>query len=1062
MIVNLLIGGLSKACKDHLLDEKWVLSSSLRAGHEWLMAVARSGQPVINAHVKTINKLALDLAGSLIAEKQLEFIGARQGALLVDRVLQRLRKPGAGYLLRLNPSAQLSKTIYKAIDALRCAGLDSDELRVEQFEVDEKGGEIREILSAYVRELDERHLVDRAGLMQLAMERLNRNGWGLPSGTLVLVPEDIEILGLERRLLNALPPKQRIWLKVDQPASKPAADCEALNDAGLLRWLPAPAAAPRPAADGSAHLFRAIGEVNEIRGVLRRCLEKGIRLDQVELLCTNKETYIPLIYETFARLLPEPREFAQLLPDGANLENIPVTFQEGLPARRFRPGRALVAWLAWIREDFPQRALTDMIQEGLLKFPGDDDNTLSFGFIAEVFRGIGIGFGRERYLETLKKYEDAWEFRRHDAEPPRDEDGEVLARADGSLEKRITAIRLLRRLVEALLDLSPRPKDKPGRVFELAQKFLEERARHETKLDNYARESLINQIKDIRATLGADESELGMNTIAWLADLPDEAWVGGLGPRGGCLHVAHVLAGGQSGRPHTFIVGLDDGRFPGTGMQDPILLDHERQVLSPDLPTSGQEMAKRIHRLALLFARLRGNVTLSYSCHDLVKDSEMFPSSVLLSAFRILSGQHEADQAAMNRWLPPPESFAPDTGEKALTDSEWWLWRMSGTEDVVAPRDLIKACYPHLGRGFTLAQERESDRFTIYDGWLPEPGVEIDPTAPEGPIVSASQLETMGQCPLKYFFRYVLKVGLPDELALNPDVWLDPLARGSLLHEIFELFLKGLIERGETPDFTRDEQRLLDILNERIAHYEREIPPPHKAVFQQEVRRLRQTVRIFLRGEEEYFRQTGNRPRYLEASIGLASERPVTPLDTVNPVQIKLPDGSSLRARGRIDRIDQIADAGSNVFAIWDYKSGGTWKYEQDPRPFWEGRVVQHILSLMVLNARLKAITAQMPDATVDRFGFFFPSERSAGERIEFTSDELAGGADVLAKLAGIAARGAFLATTRHSVDCNFCDYQPICGDVAEVASASNRKLSEPTNAILEPYRNLRNGEANE
>jgi hypothetical protein len=67
-----------------------------------------------------------------------------------------------------------------------------------------------------------------------------------------------------------------------------------------------------------------------------------------------------------------------------------------------------------------------------------------------------------------------------------------------------------------------------------------------------------------------------------------------------------------------------------------------------------------------------------------------------------------------------------------------------------------------------------------------------------------------------------------------------------------------------------------------------------------------------------------------------------------------------------------------------------------------------------------------------------------------------------VAKLAGIAARGAFLATTRHSVDCNFCDYQPICGDVAEVASASNRKLSAPTNAILEPYRNLRNGEANE
>ena len=72
-------------------------------------------------------------------------------------------------------------------------------------------------------------------------------------------------------------------------------------------------------------------------------------------------------------------------------------------------------------------------------------------------------------------------------------------------------------------------------------------------------------------------------------------------------------------------------------------------------------------------------------------------------------------------------------GQKALTGSEWWLWRMSGTEEVVESRKLVAHRYPHLGRGFTLADERESNRFTIYDGWIPEPGAEIDPTAPLGP-----------------------------------------------------------------------------------------------------------------------------------------------------------------------------------------------------------------------------------------------------------------------------------------------------------------------------------------
>ena len=444
-----------------------------------------------------------------------------------------------------------------------------------------------------------------------------------------------------------------------------------------------------------------------------------------------------------------------------------------------------------------------------------------------------------------------------------------------------------------------------------------------------------------------------------------------------------------------------------TGLQDPILLDEERQALSRDLPTSGGELAKRIDRMAPLLARLRGNVTLSYSCHNLADDREMFPSSVILSAFRILSGQHDGRPGRL-------ESLAAATGvvcarfaEKALTESEWWLWRMSGTEEVVEPRDLVARCYPHLGRGFTLAHERESDRFTIYDGWIPEPGAEIDPTAPDGPLVSASQLETLGQCPFKYFFRYVLKIGAPEELTLDPDVWLDPLARGSLLHEVFELFVKELIERGDTPDFARDEQRLLEILDERIEHYRARDPPAQRS-------------RVSAGGSAAPANGCGSscaerKNIAAQRATGRGSSKlrsdwrangPKRLLIPQHPVEIRLPDGRSLRARGRIDRIDQVDGADANVFAIWDYKTGGTWKYAQDPRPFWEGRVVQHVLSILVMNARLKAIAEQVPGAKIDRFGFFFPSEKGAGERIEYTPAELEQGAEVLARLARIAANG--------------------------------------------------------
>ncbi len=385
-LVNVLIGELRKTCQEHLLAEKWLLAPSLRAGHAWLMTAARSGQPVVNAHVKTVTKLALDLAGPMIAEHTLDFASAQQRSLLVDQVIQRLRKPDEGYLLRLPPSVRLSETVFKAIDAMRLAGLDSKDLPLERFEVDVKGREIRDILTEYTKELKRRRWLDRAGVLELATGRLKSKDGALASDVLVLVPADLDVSGLERQLLDALPAVRRIRLQVDEPAPHAPTEGGSSSDARLLRWLPSPAEAPPPAGDGSARIFRAVGEVNEVRGVLRRCLADKIPLDEVEVLCTDVDTYVPLIYETFAALLPGE----------TNLDKIPVTFHEGIPARKFRPGRVLVAWLAWARNDYPQSGLVAMIQEGLLNIPGYDPDApgaISFGLLAAIFRTIGIGFG---------------------------------------------------------------------------------------------------------------------------------------------------------------------------------------------------------------------------------------------------------------------------------------------------------------------------------------------------------------------------------------------------------------------------------------------------------------------------------------------------------------------------------------------------------------------------------------------------------------------------------------------------------------------------------------------
>ena len=414
MTANILINELGALCSKHLLDEKWIVAPSRRAGNDWLLAVARTGQPVVNGHVTTIENLALNLAGQHIAEEERELITVRQGALLIDRVIRKLRKPGQGYLWRITPSVRLAETVYRAVEAMRRAGLGAGDLRGDCFEVPEKGRELKEIMREYLAALDRRNWIDRAGMLHMAIERLRRDSAAIDKNVLVLVPEGIDVTGLERQLLDALPADRRIDLHVDRPG--PTSDQAALelSDAQMLSLVRSPKDAPAPKGDRSAHVFKAVGEINEVREVLRRCLANLIPLDQVEVLCTDVNTYVPLIYETIARLAPE----------SATLDQMPVTFEGGVSARNSRPGRALAAWLSWIREDFPQPLLVQMVQEGLLEIPGHDPKREAFARLAAVLRRLGIGFGRERYQSVLEKHLQAAESRAADPEIIRDEDGQ--------------------------------------------------------------------------------------------------------------------------------------------------------------------------------------------------------------------------------------------------------------------------------------------------------------------------------------------------------------------------------------------------------------------------------------------------------------------------------------------------------------------------------------------------------------------------------------------------------------------------------------------------------------
>lgn len=1039
--MNTFVQALADICRERMFEEKWLVAPSHRVGNQWLETVTRSGQAAVNVRIRMLKTIAMDLTAPEMTRRGLSLISPLAEEIILYNIWNHLKEKGRGYLSSLEPTSGLFRTLLNTIHSIRLAGLDIKKIRPKYFEVEAKGIELSAIMQEYVEALRIAKQIDYAGMLELAIDRVRKDPAALPEDVIVLLPKDTEHEAVERDLLEGLQTGHLVYLPVDEPAliSKGAADDR--SDAMLLRWIASSKEAPKPAGDGSGRIFQAAGEVNEVRQVLRLCLSKGLRFDDVEILHTDAITYIPLIYETAERFRED---------DGALKEGLPITFAEGIPTRYSRPGRALTAWISWIREDYPQSTLVKMIRDGLLDISEVDAKQFSFIQLADLLRPIGIGFGRPRYLEKLDGEIRNLKERVSREFGIQNEDGEIIPGRDSRIRRRLEGTMILRRMIEKLLSLSPEPTAEPIGVLKAARQYIESLVRKLNEFDNLTAGKFLGAIREMISLIDGEDRFLELDIWIRMEALTRGVHLGGSGPRPGHAHVSNVFAGGHSGRRHTFIIGLDDGRFPGAGLQDPLLLDGERKKLSPNLPTASAQLSDRLRTFARLMARLRGSVTMSFASLNVLDDREMFPSQVIISAYRILTGKQDADQTDLLREIPPPVSFAPSEGDQCLDKSEWWLWRMCGTEETGDPGNLLATYYPHMGRGFHAAQQRHGERFTGFDGFVPQAGTDFDPTAPEGPVMSASRLETVGRCPLAYFFKYILEIEPPEELEIDPNRWLSPLDSGSLLHEVFRRFLDELIKKNRPARYERDRKRLIEILDECVGRYQSLIPPPGKAVFLRQYRQLEQTTLIFLREEEDHGNES--RPRFLEASIGMPSEGEGTPLDTLEPVIVDLPEGKQIRARGRIDRIDQVLESSEEKYRIWDYKTGSTFRFDQ-PDLFWQGRVIQHALYLAIAGKRLAEFLSG--EAMIDRFGYLFPTARSRGDRRQWKPEQLSEGRTVLGRLCRLLANGSFPATDDSS-DCTYCDYTGVCRNLDAVAAAGRMKLDNTDNTDLQPFRELR------
>jgi hypothetical protein len=970
--------------------------------------------------------VALEVAAPFLVERGIDPLGEEIGPSLIMRLLADLPPGTPSHFRGLGSHPEMAAALWSSIRELRLSGLNASALPLDAFQHPAKHAELQALVAAYESWLAAEHQADTAAVF--AEARLHAGSGRVRAADLRVEQPDTIWPPLVRAFLDALPGERLAaaapWIPgLVVPRRMRDVPRDERETASPLAYLMSPAESPAQPKPSSLSLFRAGGAEAEIEEVFRRILhaESGpLPLDSVEIVCASPD-YPFLIWQKALRY------------------GWPVTLAPGVPTSATRPGRALLAWCAWIEAGYPASGLRRLLQSGDVRLEIHEGPHA--GRAASLVLASGATWGCATYRRSLAALGVS---ERQKAEDVEEADQESGARH----VQRAQHATLLAAWIDALLaglPASGAPAVQLQALVSSARIFVAQYAATTNELDGRAAQA-INTALDALGALG-DPSCRPAYALDLIRAAVDGITIGADRARAGHLHVSLLPKSGLAGRPHVFIVGLEEGRVFPSLVEDPVLLDEERRLLHPSLATSDDRLGEAVHTVVSRLVVLP-RACLSFSCRDLAENRETFPSWLLLQAYRLVQPGREVTYDDLNTFLGAPRSVVPSDPGVALGDAGWWLANLKDAART-DPAPVFKA-FPLLAQGARAEEKRATTEFTAFDGLVPEAGAALDPRT-SGRAVSPTALERAGGCPFAYFLERALRIEAIEEEEPGDDQWLDPATRGTLLHALYADMMRESRRRKATPDPETDLPWLQTRADARLEELRQAMPPPSAEVFAYERLQIQRDLRMFLQIEADTASK-GAQPIAFEVTFGRepydesSGDEPIgQPLPII--VRIK---GGQFALAGRIDRIDRKS---GGRYEVVDYKTGSFYR-KAYKGIFRQGRQLQLVLYAIAAEELLRTGKID-PKATVTSGRYLFPTVKGGGDDRRIKRSDEAEIQAVLSELFDTLGQGLFISTPDKG-DCKFCKLGAACG--GEMATQrAKAKLSDKANSMLEPFRRLRN-----
>ena len=998
-----------------------VVARTRGEGKELLRQVALRGQSWAGLEITTVLPLATEVAMSRILRENVKVADRFEEQAVAEEAIDDVISHGKGRLERFVNKVGFREAVRTSISELREGGVPVGNLTSRVIEDREKHALVAKGLARYEALLRERKLVDSAGVVTMALaalanetgneqgeqgeqgEQSEQSEKALAAYQAVYLLPGLSNRGLAGRFVCALQHRGAVLLKTDPvPDDLPPPD--------HLLW----AAEPRTGEGGNKTVeggirtgeggtkridfFAAASVYDELRGVLRRALDRRARWDQVEIVTPDAKTYGSALHA-----LTEPMK-------------IDVNFAVGLPVERTRPGRVASAYFRWIESDFQEPVFRALLEAGDIK-PPDRLGRIGGPRLARALRRLRIGWGRERYLKAV----DNVLANLPQASKRHYEDDEQFERRKKTDDQNMRALRAVLAPVLKATPATGDPKVSPAQVATGAKSLLNQVA-DGTPTDDTARDRLAHILDRIEATQTrktdfASACNIVQGFLRVSVPAPKDDGPSPWSAVPGRLYLSDLHHGGATGRPFTFVVGMDSARFPGAALEDPLLLDGERQRLGKGvLRLAGDRPAEARFLFEALFARLRGNVTFSYCRWDPAEARPLTPSPEMLKALRRREGNPSLTFDDLDRTLGLAESRLPDSRVPTDVDaSDVWLRALAADgERLRDGRTAVGHHYPGLARGLAVDRALESDRPSVHTGILgaapsaaAAPSSSADDAAKPSYCAafdkpySASALQTLGACPRRFLFMHVIRAKPPDDPEYDPERWLDAMTRGGLLHKVYQRALHQARKRNISYDDDAFLELVLALIEERARQARIDVPSPSDAVLAWEMDALRDDARAFV----EIVRREP--PPWIEVEWRFGYD---------DEVKLDTPAGS-VQLRGAIDRVDKQP----NGLRVIDYKTGKANSYNDGL--YNGGRRLQHVVYCEAASQKF--------DAPIQRMEYHYPTRRGENAVKVYDWQKLQDGRELIAMLLEGVSKGWFPPTNSAKDDCRICDYKDVC-DVRE------------------------------